>query len=106
MINEAEKARKKKIKCKDLDNKVKKAKENKYLKRCCVNGDGTPKDTHTVLAKKIIAWDALATARKKQNALCFEFLPKGTSPEEHIIKYKEALKNYQNCLHLLSNSHS
>lgn len=64
--------------------------------------NGAPKDTQAVLAKKIDAWDALATARKEQNDLCLEFLPRWTSVEEHIKKYKEALENYTRCLSLLS----
>lgn len=93
LINEAIKIKEKKIKWKDLDNKVKQAKENKYLKRCCLKENGAPKDTQEVLAKKIDVWDALATARKEQNDLYLEFLPPWTSVEEHIKKLLKIIQD-------------
>lgn len=55
-------------------------------------------DSDAKLALKIIAWEALATARWIQNQTCSSFLKSQRDIDEHVKKQQEAYDNWIRCL--------
>ena len=84
--------------CDELAQEVDDAKEDPDLSGCTCNDDPA------TLARKIAAWERLATGRWNQNQKCTKYLrDPAREIETHIAKQREAYGNWVKCLKELAN---